>query len=264
MLRFLTSVGLVALLSASAFAVSYSQGFEDDADGWYDNVALGGSGLNGIDAKSGDYYGITNKNAGDFTRWGGYSTLFPTGGYTTQLSIYLDMNGGWANGTQFDYTSAISGPDNNHRRDFIFSVGFYNEGAMNQFSVTASNNSPGNPKDPARDPLQLTAEGWYTFQHKFYDNAGVLAVDLSVLDASGASLETWTLSTPLDIIGETVGGNRYGWFATNGFDFLAIDDARAFDNVQPTNGSVPEPVTMAGLFLGVAGLAGYVRRRRGA
>ena len=28
---------------------------------------------------------------------------------------------------------------------------------------------------------------------------------------------TWTLSDPSDIIGETVGGNRYGWLVTNSF-----------------------------------------------
>ncbi len=34
---------------------------------------------------------------------------------------------------------------------------------------------------------------------------------------------TWTLSDPSDIIGTTVGGNRYGWFVTDEFPFLAFD-----------------------------------------
>jgi hypothetical protein len=34
---------------------------------------------------------------------------------------------------------------------------------------------------------------------------------------------TWTLSDPSDVIGTTVGGNRYGWFATNEFPFLPFD-----------------------------------------
>ena len=34
---------------------------------------------------------------------------------------------------------------------------------------------------------------------------------------------TWTLSDPSDIIGKTVGGNRYGWFLTDEFPHLAFD-----------------------------------------
>ena len=37
-------------------------------------------------------------------------------------------------------------------------------------------------------------------------------------------LETWTLSDPSDIIGQTVGGNRYGWLVTNDFATLALDN----------------------------------------
>jgi hypothetical protein len=55
-----------------------------------------------------------------------------------------------------------------------------------------------------------------TFQNQFYDSgAGVLADDLSVFDDAGNLLHTWTLSDPTDIIGTTVGGNRYGWLIYN-------------------------------------------------
>ena len=33
----------------------------------------------------------------------------------------------------------------------------------------------------------------------------------------------WTLSDPSEVIGTAVGGNRYGWFATDEFPFLAFD-----------------------------------------
>ena len=36
---------------------------------------------------------------------------------------------------------------------------------------------------------------------------------------------TWVRSDPTDIIGVTVGGNRYGWFVQNEFDGLAIDNS---------------------------------------
>ena len=68
------------------------------------------------------------------------------------------------------------------------------------------------------------SEGWYTFEHRFRDNGGgVLAVDLTIKNAAGVPLHMWTLSDPSDIIGSTVGGNRYGWFATDEFPFLAFD-----------------------------------------
>ena len=67
-------------------------------------------------------------------------------------------------------------------------------------------------------------EGWYTFEHRFRDNGfGMLAVDLTLKDAAGVPLMTWTLSDPSDVIGDTVGGNRYGWFVINEFPFLGFD-----------------------------------------
>jgi len=91
--------------------------------------------------------------------------------------------------------------------------------------MSASNNSGGWPANPARDPLTISASGWYTFEHIFYDDGtGVLAVDMRVLNDSGDVLNIWTLSNPADLIATIVGGNRYGWFATNGVAVLSIDN----------------------------------------
>ena len=50
-------------------------------------------------------------------------------------------------------------------------------------------------------------------------------VDLRVIHkSSNVTLGTWTLATT-DIIGTTVGGNRYGWFVQNEIDDLAIDNS---------------------------------------
>jgi hypothetical protein len=54
----------------------------------------------------------------------------------------------------------------------------------------------------------------------------VLAADLTIRDASNTLLMTWTLSDPTDLIGTTVGGNRYGWFASQELPFLAFDNSR--------------------------------------
>ena len=123
----------------------------------------------------------------------------------------------------------------------MFNGGYYNDaggpGAGPRFVFSASNTSGranSFPKNPGRDPIAITAAGWYTFQHEFYDSgSGVLAVDLSILDAGGTVLKTWTLSDPSDVIGTTVGGNRYGWFPQNDFPFLAFDNARLSVAVGP-------------------------------
>ena len=208
--------------------VMYLNGFETDIESWVTPTRVT-SGTNGITSASGSYH--AEAIAGNFTRWGGYNSIFPAGGFLTSIDVYLDMNAGFANDTRFDWSSAISNPTGAHRRDFVFSGGFYNDttgpgAGLNRFVFSTSNNTPGWPKNPGRDPFAVATTGWYTLQHRFYDNgAGVLAVDLSILDSAGNLLHTWTLSDPSDVIGTTVGGNRYGWFATNNFPFLAIDNA---------------------------------------
>lgn len=106
--------------------------------------------------------------------------------------------------------------------------------------MSASNNTPGWPSNPGRDPFFVNQSGWYTFRHTFQDNgSGILEVVMDVLDSNGTLLHSWTLSDPTDVIGTTVGGNRYGWFVDSAFSFLAIDNSEKFDVVPvvgpPTN-----------------------------
>jgi hypothetical protein len=227
---FVTGGGWIDSPPGAYPATAWEQGFEVDTDGWFDNpgpVTRVSSGTNGITSASGDWHAEIGT---DYTRWGGYSSSFPLGGYLTSLDIYLDLNAEFANDSRFDFSSAISAPDGNHRRDFIFNGGFYNDdtgpgAGQNRFVFSASNNAPGWPKNPERDPIAITSSGWYTLQHWFHDEgSGVLAVDMSILDSAGNLVHTWTLSDPTDVIGTTVGGNRYGWFATSQFPFLAIDN----------------------------------------
>jgi hypothetical protein len=50
-----------------------------------------------------------------------------------------------------------------------------------------------------------------------------------------------------------VGGNGYGWFVTESFPTLAIDNSEIF---------TPEPGTLGLLALGLAGFGVVIRRRR--
>jgi hypothetical protein len=239
-------VGILALVlfvgSASAVS-SYFNGFETDTSGWFDDgveITRVPSGTHSITSADGAYN--AEVHAGAFTRWGDYESVFPTDGYLTQVDVYLDMN--LADGTdkRFDFSSAINQPSGDHRRDFIFSLGTLpGESATNQWAVSVSNNSPGWPNNPDRNPAVITESGWYTLKSTFKNNgSGVLAVEMQVIKKSDSSVVgTWTLSDPTDVIGTTVGGNRYGWFVTSDFEFLAIDNSKKINIVPviepPTN-----------------------------
>src|SRR5207247_4580292 len=71
----------------------------------------------------------------------------------------------------------------------------------------------------------VTQSGWYTFEQTFTGvQGGPLVVNLRLIKTN-VVLGTWVRSDPTDIIGTTVGGNRYGWFVQNEFDGLAIDNS---------------------------------------
>ena len=230
-------------------AAVFSQGFEADNSGWFDDAVRVSSGADGVPSESGGFHAEvlggptatpSTPHYSAYTKWGGYSSEFPVEGYTTSIGIYLDMGTTADNDTRFDFSSAISTPAGTHRRDFIFNAGFYNDsdaatGSGPRFVISASNNSVGQPKSAGRSPITIDTTGWYTFQHRFYDSGGgVLAVDMSVLNPSGTTVGTWTLSNSTDVIGSTVGGNRYGWFANNQFPFLAIDNTFIFQEAADT------------------------------
>jgi|GEM_PF-6296411 len=231
----LASIAIFTLVITPALAVSsYFNGFETDISGWNGTIARVASGTDSITSALGSYHAKVNE--GDFTRWGGYENVFPTNGYITKIDVYLDMAQNPTVGTdkRFDFSSAINQPNGDHRRDFIFSVGT-DPAVANQWVMSASNNSPGWPANPGRDPFVISDTGWYTFQHTFTNNGGVLKVVMEVLNSGGTVLHSWTLSDPSDVIGTTVGGNRYGWFVTSAFSFLAVDNSEKI-NIVPVIG----------------------------
>ena len=234
------AAGLILALSGLVYA-AYFQSFETDTTDWTGATRVSTT-THGVPSKLGAFHAEDqNFSALTFTRWSGYSETFPVGGYTTTIDVYLDisppyMNGGitpYPNDTRFDWSSAINTPNCEHRRDFVFNAGFYTDtdstGTGPRFVISASNNGGRDssfPKNPGRMPYTVNVEGWYTFEHRFRDNgSGVLAVDLTLKNSAGAPLMMWTLSDPSDVIGSTVGGNRYGWFVINEFPFLAFDNS---------------------------------------
>jgi hypothetical protein len=239
-------------VAADAPPGPYFNGFEADTAGWFNfngatitRVPSGSPSpyANGVPAAAGNYYarlGIdSNPDSctfgggtapiyyGPFTRWGGYSSIFPPGGYQTGVDIYLDVPYAQTHlDTRFDWSSAINTPSGTFRRDFVFNVGTDSLG----FAITGGNNATrcgANPADPGHSPVHITLSGWYTFKHTFSGvSGGPLVVALEVMPSgSNVPLGAWVLSNASDIIGTTVGGNRYGWFVQNEFDGLPIDNS---------------------------------------
>jgi hypothetical protein len=248
------AVGTLVLgVSADAPPGPYFNGFETDTAGWFNfsgatitRVASGDTSAayaSGVSAASGNYYarlgidpspdsctfggGTAPIYYGPYTKWGGYSGIFPPGGYSTGVDIYLDVPYAQLHpDTRFDWSSAINDTAGNHRRDFVFNVGTDALG----FVISGGNNATrcgANPADPGHTPVHITQSGWYTFKHTFSGvSGGPLTVTLTVAPSgSNVPLGTWVRSDPSDIIGTTVGGNRYGWFVQNEFDGLAIDNS---------------------------------------
>ena len=255
-----TSALLVGALPAAADAPPgpYANDFTTDTSGWFGTITRQPSGYTNaggyadqIDSASEPGHARIGAPAGAFTRWGGYNQAFPVGGYRTYVSVYLDVD--WAEDHQdarFDFSSAINRSAGTHLRDFVFNAGTNPMGDPDDpgFYVNASTNAgransfpentcpdPGNTKPPnvCRQPVHIEESGWYTFRHTFRDAGGKLAVDMEIFDSNGGTVANWTIftddcfspCTPNLPDYDEVGGNRYGWFATQEIPDLPIDDS---------------------------------------
>jgi hypothetical protein len=242
-----------AWVAADAPPGPYFNGFETGTAGWFNfsgatitRVPSGNMSAyaNMVAAATGSYYARLGKDSspdsctfgggvapiyyGPYTNWGGYSAIFPPGGYATGVDIYLDVQYALTHpDTRFDWSSAINDASGDFRRDFVFNVGTDALG----FVITGGNNATrcgANPSDPGHFPvIHISTSGWYTFKHTFTGvTGGPLSVILEVMPSgTNVPLGTWVRTDASDIIGGTVGGNRYGWFVQNEFDGLAIDNS---------------------------------------
>jgi len=199
-------------------------GYNDVWFDWDGTITRVPSGTNGISSSEGDFH--AEITGGAYTWWGGRRSTFPEFGYDTRVDIYLDMSLADGSDKRFDFSSAIYKPDETHRRDFIFNLGT-DPNSPESWLISASNNAPGWPGNPNRNPVSISDTGWYTLEHQFRSNENdVLVVTFNIYKKNNSvPLGTWVLSNETDIIGETVGGNGYGWFLNLGIPWLAIDNS---------------------------------------
>jgi uncharacterized repeat protein (TIGR01451 family) len=252
------STGLLGLTATGAqAATSYSNGFETDTSGWNNNggtivrEATGydnGGYADDIASASGGFHarlklstsascapGLAGSACtGPFTQWGGYETVFPTGGYKTEAAIYLDTAFALDHADyRFDWDSAINNSSGTFLQDYVFNAGTTATGFIIGTSTNAGRGStfPANPcpspstaPNACRVPVAITTSGWYTFQHTFTEVGGFLDVQFRILDASGVLVPgaDWTIKTGHAMA--NVGGHRYGWFVNQEIQDLAIDN----------------------------------------
>src|SRR6187401_787878 len=117
-------IGLTTLEDRVTPAAPYFQGFETDTGGWSVGANRVASGTNGVTSLQGAFHGQDlTPTAGDaFNNWGGYSSVFPAGGYRTIVYVHLDMATASPNDTRFDFSSAINNTGGTFRRDFVFNA----------------------------------------------------------------------------------------------------------------------------------------------
>lgn len=257
------SVGAAA--SATAGNVVWNQGFETDTAGWFDetNGWTGvaervASGTSGIASSSGSYHAHFSQTntpgvglGAPYSRFDGYRDTWP-GGMTASIDIYLDT--GWADGEGFDYSVAGNQQAGSHLRDFIFHV--TKDTSTGKLLVGGSNNSNFAPREDLENlnHYEVTASGWFTFEHVFRDAGdGSLAVDLVLRDSDGNVVFVETRNNGADLLASVVGGNRYSWFT-----HINIGDGLHVDNHMLTIIPLPAASAMAGLGLVAVG----ARRRR--
>jgi hypothetical protein len=160
---------------AGAPPAPFFNGFEKNTAGWFSPrgtitrqpsaYSNGGGYADGIPSAAGNWHARVTGDPCDhtpstnctapFTRWGGYSSTFPAGGYLTQLDIYLDV--GWSVGRvdyRFDWDSSINDNTGNFLRDFVFNAGTNPDGSGG-FFVNASTNATRSgafPENPCPQP----------------------------------------------------------------------------------------------------------------
>ncbi len=243
-----------------------ADGFITETNGWSGSITPVASGTGGIASKDGGDFAIfTQTNAaggltGPFSRFDGFRNDL-NGGIVTSVDIFLDPDA-LAAGEGFDFSIAANRVTGAHLQDFIFHV--TKDTGTGELQVGASNNTDFIPKENLETINHATLESaeWYTFEHKFYENAdGVLEVALNVYNQAGDWLFTEIRAFAGNLVGTVAGGSRYLWFtnidvaggiAVDNVTLKTIND----DPVQLLSGSAAaEPAngsTIQGTFLTIA------------
>lgn len=214
-------------------AEHFSQPFTTNANGWH--ALLNGTWLapatNGtltIVDRKGQIAPVDSENPFvAASPLGGYSPIFPDGGFTTSIEVLLDPSMANPEGQSFSYSVAINSND---------ACGFGSEyqvqggaGSQGGFCVRIGG-STGHDPCQSNNAEAITKAGWYTIKHRFFEEGGQLSITRTVEDPVGTPVTEITVSNQGAIA--SVGGNRFASFPFNSFT-----DGLRIRNSTRTNGS---------------------------
>jgi hypothetical protein len=255
----LIAASLVLLLAySSRAAVVYFNGFETGDPGTADfsgapiaSVASGGGALHLTAATGSNYAEINNidddyqTGYGDsvYTRYGAPAGIPISGPFYESIKVYI--NTAWA----------AAGPDNNNQGFWIDTTPNTDPGYLDESNFRIADTgdgtiqvlgTAGNPGAASSGAFAtIAASGWYTFRTTFEDDGGVVKNTLTVLDALGNVIGTFSGDSTLPFASLT-GTNYADWFTVweNGFagDVLGIDDVEV-GTLAST--ATPEPASLA-------------------
>lgn len=255
--KMITCLLMVCLLPTAVMAVEtvpYTQDFETETDGWFGfggggTITRTASGIGGIVSSGGSSHAVVtgSGNVTAFTWFGGPSDVWPAGGYKTLLDVYLDTT--WAAAEGFEYSVAALGS-----ADYIFHI--TKDTSTGDLLIGASNDTNFVPREDLEtiNSFAVATTGWYTLEHFFYEDGGMMLAGLSLPDGDNV-LWTTTLGSSQDTI-DQVGGNGSGWFTA-----MNLANGLAIDNHALEVSTIPAP---GAIFLGGMGvsLVGWLKRRR--
>lgn len=158
---------------------------------------------------------------------GGYGNVWPKGGFTTELDIYLDTEFAEPN-THFSYTVSARNKSCAFQNEFFMNGGTGGGDQAGKYCVSAHDGGATTIPCTHPDHFEVPESGWYRFRHEFRNNNGTLQVIMRLHDMNDVALKTWVVSHPNDTIGPSgnVGGNGYQWITKQHFPELRIRNSR--------------------------------------
>jgi parallel beta-helix repeat protein len=225
---------------------TFFNGFETDTDGWFNyggSITRVKSGTNGISSADGSWHAeiVVGPSNGDgvFTRFGGYSSVFPAGGFSQLVDAYIDpamgnIGEGWA------LDNALNGSNGVWIEAGGVGVLKANDG---YWWLAADGDGAGYPGSiNGGVGLRIDTAGWYTVESQWVENAddpSMIDRNTFIYDSEGNLL--YSAYHFQQVALADAGGNRYGWFLDpSGPDWpaiqfpLPIDNSRLVQLVSPT------------------------------
>jgi len=278
-------------------SAAYTQGFENNANGWYFGPQSSGSGSYGItryhsgtatspvgniNAAAGNYYAVLNNSTDNYLKGygdAGYAVFNGgttyQGPFTMSISVYLNTSS-WTNpntsgqGFMIDGspTAAVGytllGSSQSYAAgapDFNMEGGFQlDSNGSGGLGVTAyyHNQSTGATENTANLAV-ISTTGWYTFSQTISQGATNPSTTFSISDNSGNAVGSSQTINWTSATNADLGGPNYLWITgwNDGFG----NNVMAIDNV---SGFVT-PIPASGLLAGIGALAiigGLALRRR--